>query len=109
MKRAQDTGRAWIEIRRDALRQNVVALRTLLPPRCELMPALKANAYGHGALPVARELNCLGVRAFCVATVGEGMELRQGGVEGLILVLGYTPPEDFALLPAWDLTQAAID
>ena len=109
MKRAQDTGRAWIEIRRDALRQNVVALRTLLPPRCELMPALKANAYGHGALPVARELNCLGVRAFCVATVGEGMELRQGGVEGLILVLGYTPPEDFALLLAWDLTQAAVD
>ena len=50
------------------------------------MPGLKANAYGHGALPVARELNCLGVRAFCVATVGEGMELRQGGVEGLILV-----------------------
>ena len=34
MKRAQDMGRAWIEIRRDALRQNVVALRTLLPPRC---------------------------------------------------------------------------
>ena len=53
MKRAQDTGRAWIEIRRDALRQNVAALCTLLPPRCELMPALKANAYGHGALPVA--------------------------------------------------------
>ena len=64
MKRAQDTGAAWIEIRRDALRQNVVALRTLLPPRCELMPALKANAYGHGALPVARELNCLACGRF---------------------------------------------
>lgn len=57
-----------------------------------LMPAVKANAYGHGAVPVARELNRMGIRSFCVATVAEGRELRCGGVRGEILVLGYTHP-----------------
>ena len=103
-----DTGRAWIEINREALRQNVEALRALLPPRCELMVVVKANAYGHGALPVARELNRLGVRAFGVATIAEAVELRKGGICGELLILGYTPPEDFPLLAAWDLTQSVI-
>lgn len=46
-----DTGRAWIEINREALRQNVEALRALLPPRCELMAVVKANAYGTAPCP----------------------------------------------------------
>ena len=61
------TGRAWIELDRAALEHNVNALSALLPPGCALMPALKANAYGHGAVPTAKELNRLGVRTFCVA------------------------------------------
>jgi serine/alanine racemase len=46
------------------------------------MPAVKANAYGHGAVPVARELNAIGVRAFCAASAAEGIALRKGGVKG---------------------------
>lgn len=103
-----DTGRAWIEISRQAIRQNVEALRALLPPRCELMAVVKANAYGHGALPVARELKQLDVRAFCVATIAEAVELRKGGICGELLILGYTPPEDFPLLVTWNLTQSVI-
>ena len=61
--------RAWIELDMGALRHNVAALRALLPPGCALMPAVKADAYGHGAVLIARELNRLGVRAFCVADV----------------------------------------
>ena len=67
----------WVELDLGNLRHNVRALQALLPPRCELMPAVKANAYGHGAVIVSKELSKLGITAFCVATVGEGMELRQ--------------------------------
>ncbi len=49
--------RAWVELDREALAHNVAELRRLLPPHCTLMPAVKANAYGHGAVPMARELN----------------------------------------------------
>ena len=102
-------GRAWIELSMDNLRHNVEALRALLPPGCELMPAVKANAYGHGAVPIARALNEMGVQAFCVAAASEGVALRENGIQGEILILGYTCPENFALLPQYDLTQAVVD
>ena len=106
---ALEKSRAWIELDMDNLKHNVAALRALLPPGCELMPAVKANAYGHGAVPIGKELNRLGVHAFCVATVGEGVELRRQGIQGEILVLGYTHPRQFELLSCYDLTQTAVD
>lgn len=101
--------RAWVELDREALAHNVAVLRRLLPPHCTLMPAVKANAYGHGAVPVARELNRLGLQAFCVATAQEGAELRAGGVQGEILVLGYTHPQQARLLHQNHLTQTVVD
>ena len=86
-------GRAWIQLDQDALAHNVSALRSLLPPGCQLMPAVKANAYGHGALPIARALAAQGISAFCVACLEEGIQLRKGGIRGEILILGYTPPQ----------------
>lgn len=100
--------RAWIELNRAALRHNVEHLQSLLPPGCELMPAVKANAYGHGAVLVARECQSLGIRAFCVATLDEGIELRQNGVEGAILILGWTDPAEAALLHEYRLTQTVM-
>lgn len=102
-------GRAWIELDREALAHNVAVLRARLPGGCRLMPAVKANAYGHGAVLIAKELNRLGVDAFCVACAQEGAELRQNGVTGEILVLGYTPPQDFFLLEKYQLIQTAVD
>lgn len=101
--------RAWIELDRAALARNAASLRARLPAGCALMPAVKAEAYGHGALLVARELNALGVDAFCVATAEEGAALRRGGVRGTILVLGYTGPELFPLLREAELTQTVAD
>lgn len=103
------TGRAWLEINRKALGDNVAALRAALPEDCKLMPALKADAYGHGAVSIARELNRLGVKDFCVASVSEGVALRRGGVRGNILILGYTCPKDFYLLRRYRLMQTVID
>lgn len=101
--------RAWAEVDREALAHNVRFLQSRLPEDCALMPAVKANAYGHGALPVARELNRLGVRAFCVASAAEGAALRRGGVRGEILVLGYTHPAQLGLLKRYRLTQSIVD
>lgn len=102
-------GRTWIELDRKALEKNVKALSANLPDHCRLMPAVKADAYGHGAVLVAKELNRLGVNAFCVATAEEGAELRKNGVKGEILVLGYTHPEAFFLLHRYHLMQTVVD
>lgn len=101
--------RAWAEIDISALERNLRALRSLLPPTAEIMPAVKANAYGHGAALISRELNRLGVKAFCTATAEEGAQLRRSGVRGEILVLGYTAPEQLFLLKKHRLSQTVVD
>ena len=101
--------RAWIELDMEALGHNADYLRSRLQKGCQLMPAVKANAYGHGAVPVARELSQRGVRAFCVACAEEGAALREQGIEGEILILGYTHPDGFDLLSRYGLTQTVVD
>ena len=101
--------RAWIELDRTALKHNVRTLRSLLPAGCALMPAVKANAYGHGAVLIAKELNRMGVDAFCAACISEGIVLRQNGIRGDILILGYTHPKQFPLLRHYRLTQTVLD
>ena len=104
-----DRGRAWVELDMDNLRHNVREIRRILPHTCELMPAVKANAYGHGAIEISRELNRLGINAFCVASAEEGIELRKNQIDGEILILGYTHPGNFDLLRLYNLTQTVID
>lgn len=108
-KASFSSGRAWIELDKGNLRQNVHTLTELLPHDCELMAAVKANAYGHGAALISKELNRLGIMSFCVATVSEGIELRRKGIKGEILILGYTHPQHFPMLRKYCLTQAVID
>lgn len=104
-----EQSRAWIEIERTALRHNVKALQKRLPPGCVLMPAVKANAYGHGAVTVARACQGLGIDAFCVAALEEGIELREHGINGTILVLGWTDPRQSPLLHRYRQTQTVVD
>lgn len=101
--------RAWIELDKNALAQNVRFLKERLPENCTLMPAVKANAYGHGAILISKELNVLDIRAFCVASVMEGVELRKNKIKGEILILGYTHPKQFALLHRYHLSQTVVD
>ena len=104
-----ETGRAWIELNIDNLRHNIQLLRSLLPSGCKLMPAVKANAYGHGAVLISGELSRLGIDTFCVATLREGIELRENGITGDILVLGYTSREELYELRRYDLIQTVVD
>ena len=70
----------------DALRHNVARVRSHLQPETQLLAAVKANAYGHGAVRVARHFAACGVTHFGVATAGEALELRAGGVTRPILI-----------------------
>jgi alanine racemase len=100
---------AWIEIDRYALTNNVRQLRKLLPPSCLLTGVVKANAYGHGAVPVAQVLARAGIDRFAVATLGEALELRAGGITLPILVLGYTPADLVAAAVAQGVTLTVFD
>lgn len=102
-------GRAWIELNMENLKHNVEQFRLLLPADCALMPAVKANAYGHGAVLISRALQEQGIQNFCVASAAEGIELRNAGITGKILVLGYTHPNQFGDLVRYDLTQTVVD
>ena len=108
-KCSSDTGRAWIEINLNNLEHNVNVLREAMPPKCELMAVLKAEAYGHGSFAVSAHLSRIGVRAFAVATIDEGIKLRKYGVKGEILILGYTDVSRAPELKKNDLTQTLID
>lgn len=80
-----------------------------MPEDCEFMAVVKANAYGHSALEVATCVNQMGVKAFAVATIDEGIDLRRYGILGEILVLGYTNPVRAKELHKYNLTQSIID
>ncbi len=83
---------AWLEIDLDRLRANLAALRAALPAGVRLEPVLKADAYGHGAVPVGLALEAAGADGFSVAAFDEAVELRQGGLRAPILCLYGVPP-----------------
>ena len=103
------TARAWREVDLGAVTHNAAWLQGRMGPECRLRAVGKADAYGHGAGPVALHLERQGVAAFAVACLAEGIALRRQGVGGLILILGYTPPEEAAELARWGLTQCVAD
>lgn len=109
LPRGKRSMRAWIELDSKALERNVAFLRSRIPDHCRLMPAIKAEAYGHGGVIIARLLSDMGVDAFCVACLYEAVTLRESGIQGEILILGYTPPEDFPMLERYQLTQSVVD
>lgn len=94
---------AWVEIDLGALRANVRTFKALLEPRTKLMCAVKADAYGHGAVECAKAMYAAGANQFAVATVAEGVELRRAGISWPILVLCEPPLGAIDTLLAHDL------
>ncbi|MGO0123069.1 alanine racemase [Desulfothermobacter acidiphilus] len=97
----------WAEVSREALRHNLRVVRELVGPAVKVMGIVKANAYGHGLVPVARILTAAGVDWLGVARGQEALELRREGVDHPILVLGYVHPAECAALLAEDVTLTA--
>ena len=100
--------RAWIELDAGALRHNLSALRALLPHGGALMAVVKANAYGHGVGYIARRCAPPGVAASPVPPPAEGVRLREDGIRGTILVLGWAGPESAPLLARHSLAQTVV-
>lgn len=89
---------SWVEIDRGAIQHNVMATRKLLGERCRLMAVVKADAYGHGAVEVAKIAISAGASFLGVATVDEGIQLRDAGLREPILLLAEPPVESVPLL-----------
>ena len=101
--------RAWIEIDLTALAHNVSQLRALLPQETDLMSVVKADAYGHGAVAVAKVALQSGATWLGVATVPEGIELRQNGIRAPILVMGaVNEPVEVRAMVRWQLQPTIV-
>jgi len=98
----------WAEIDLDSIQRNVQAFKRHIGQGVEVIAVVKANAYGHGAVPVARAALEAGASRLAVHRVIEAVELRQAGLDAPILVMGYTPPNGAEMAARWRLTPSLI-
>ena len=97
--------RTWAEIDLDALAGNYRAIKAHIGPDVKFMGIVKADAYGHGSVQVARCLQEEGADYLAVSSIDEAMELRVGGITMPVLILGHTPRDQVAKLIENDITQ----
>ncbi len=97
--------RTWVDIDLDAARHNFDLIKAKTG-KAAVMCIVKADAYGHGVEQIALEYQRMGAEWFGVSNIEEAMELRRYGIVRDILILGYTPPKDTAMLCAHNITQA---
>jgi alanine racemase len=96
--------RAWLEVSDSAIEANARALKRHLGPSCDLMAVVKADGYGHGAETVAKASVRGGATSFGVATLQEGIDLRNAGLDQPVLVLGHlSQPDDLRACLQWRL------
>ncbi len=97
--------RTWAEISLENIRHNYRAIRAALPGGCRFLGVVKADAYGHGAMNVARLLQDNGADYLAVSCLDEALELRDGGITIPILILGHTPAAYTSTLIRSNITQ----
>ncbi len=101
--------RAWAEIDLGAIKQNLKTLHKHFGPQTKIMAVVKANAYGLGAIPIARAALEGGAVGLAVSSCEEGAALREAGLPGQILVLGYIPLEGAKMAVEAGLTVTVND
>lgn len=99
----------WAEVNLSAITHNLTEIRRRVNKNVKLCAVVKANAYGHGAIPVAQCAINAGADYLAVATVDEGLELRAAGFTQPILILGLIPQTAANEVVAADLTQTVAD
>ena len=109
MEKDLKQNRAWIEINLDNLENNITQIKNIIPTQTKIMAVVKANAYGHGMTEISKKLNQVGVTDFAVATLEEGIILREAGIKGNILILGYTNFNNIDYLLKYNLIQTIVD
>ncbi len=98
--------RTWAEIDLSAIEDNVRSMKSKLPAGCRFLGVVKADAYGHGAVPVAKRLEQYGADYLAVACIDEAEELRAAGVRLPILIFGATAADYAVQLAELGVTQA---
>ena len=87
----------------DAICHNIKEVKRVIGPGVKVMPVIKADGYGHGAVPIAKALNEIGVDAFAVAIIEEGITLRNNGITQPIVILGYTSEYQYSALIQYEI------
>lgn len=101
--------RTWAEISLENIKYNYASIKSRLSPGVELLGVVKADAYGHGAVPVARAIVSAGCKYLAVATDCEALELRRAGISSEIIILGYTSPGSTESLIENNIIQSVSD
>ena len=96
---------AWVEIDLGAIAHNYKEIRKHMQPDAKLCAVVKADAYGHGAIAVARKAIAAGAEYLAVATISEAMKLREAGFTTPLLILGLTKPDSSFDIVDAELTQ----
>lgn len=100
--------RAWLEIDLTKIAHNMQEIHRLIPKTTKVMGIVKANAYGHGDIEIAKALQKCGVDFFGVSSIDEAIVLREAGIQDEILILGYTPPQHFHYVIEYDIIQTFL-
>lgn len=100
--------RTWAEIDLDALKSNIENIRKITDKKSMIMAVVKADAYGHGAVNIAKHLLKNGADRLAVADLDEAVELRRAGIDAPILILGASFDEDCEMLVKYDITPAVF-
>ena len=101
--------RIYAAVNLDAVLYNLENMKKNISENTKIIAVLKADGYGHGAVPIAREIQSLPyIWGIVVATVEEGMELRNAGIQKPILILGYTYEEDYDTIVREDFRPAVF-
>lgn len=96
--------RTYAQVDLQAIRHNIKEVQKKIVPGTKIMAIVKANAYGHGAVPVSKALEDL-VDAYGVAMIEEAVELREAGINKTILILGYTPESSYKEVIQYGISQ----
>ena len=99
----------YAEININNYKNNLQSIKSLLERDVEIMAIVKANAYGHGAVEISKAANDIGIRHFGVATLEEGIELRENNITGEILILGQISPHEITTAITFNLTITLSD
>ena len=97
--------RTWAEVSLDNLEHNYRAIKNHIPEGSRILGVMKADAYGHGAVPLSHALCELGAEYLAVSNLEEAIQLRRGGVRAPMLILGYTPASFADTMVFMDITQ----
>lgn len=101
--------KTWVEISSSALKSNIAFFKALANDQTALMAVVKSNAYGHGLVEVAKIAQSNGIKWYGVDSLEEGMMLRESGIKGSILILGFVRPENLEMAVLNDLSFIAYE